>query len=244
MSPRRSVVVLAGILSVSAALAQTSPAPPPVEDLGGGQYRIGSITVDRKAGQFVVPGRVLHVDDAPLEYVAVGRGGMKGYESLLELDTRGTEFNVACILLGLEPPVSGAAAQFERKPPTGPSVKLNLRWQAGGRIVTRSLQEVLNLAARPRGAPGPLPNLPPPPVEDWAYVGSYMQPDDQRYVAEATGTLIGFVHDPASVIEHRTGLGIGAYGSVQGDAAILPPVGSPIELLVLLPRGTKRSEKN
>jgi hypothetical protein len=94
-----------------------------------------------------------------------------------------------------------------------------------------------------RGAPSPPPNLPPPPAEDWAYIGSYVQPYDQRYVADETGTLIGFVNDPASIIEHRTGLGIGAYGSVQGNPAVLPPVGSPVELIVAVPQGQAKNAK-
>lgn len=244
----RSLVLLMALVAPAAASAQiASPLPPqapaPVEDLGGGRYRIGAITVDRTAGQFVVPGRVLHVDDAPLEYIAVSRGGMKGYESLLEVDARGTEFNLACILLGLEAPERGPAAQFERKPPTGPSVQVGVRWQADGKTVTRTVQEVLDLAARPRGAPAPPPNLPPPPPEDWAYAGSFVQPNDGRYVADATGTLVGFVHDPASIIEHRTGLGIGAYGSVQGNPEVLPPVGSPVELIVTAPSSRPQTKK-
>lgn len=242
MPPLRRLVVLTAFLAVTGANAQVAPPPPPqgaapVEDLGGGRYRIGAIVVDRTTGQFVVPARVLHLDDAPLEYIAVSRGGVKGYESLLEVDARGTAFNLACILLGLEAPERGPGMQFERRPPTGPSVHLSLRWQVDGRTVTHTMQEVLDLAARPRGAPAPPPNLqrPPPPPEDWAYVGSFMAVNDQRYVADATGTLIGFVHDPASIIEHRTGLGIGAYGSVQGNPKVLPPVGTAVELIVAVP---------
>ena len=239
MALLRSFVLLTALVAPAAASAQIAPplppqAPAPVEDLGGGRYRIGAITVDRAAGQFVVPGRVLHLDDAPLEYIAVSRGGMKGYESLLEVDARGTEFNLACILLGLEAPERGPTAQFERKPPTGPSVQVSVRWQADGKAVTRTVHEVLDLAARPRGAPPPPSNVPAPP-EDWAYVGSFVQPNDGRYVADATGTLVGFGHDPASIIEHRTGLGIGAYGSVQGNPGVLPPIGSPVELIVKVP---------
>lgn len=238
MPSLRSLVVLTAFLTATVANAQVAPppqGPAPVEDLGGGRYRIGAIRVDRDAGQFVVPGRMLHVDDAPLEYVAVSRGGMKAYESLLEIDARGTEFNLACILLGLEAPERGSSVQFERKPPTGPSVRLGLRWQVDGRTVTHTVQEVLDLAARPRGAPVPPSHLPPPPPEDWAYIGSFVRGNDQRYVADATGTLVGFVHDPASIIEHRTGLGIGAYGTVQGNPRLLPPAGSAVELIVAVP---------
>jgi hypothetical protein len=62
---------------------------------------------------------------------------------------------------------------------------------------------------------------------------------DGRFVADATGTLIGFVHDPASIIEHRTGLGIGAYGSVQGNPEVLPPIGSAVELIVTVPQAAR-----
>jgi hypothetical protein len=117
---------------------------------------------------------------------------------------------------------------------------LSLRWQAAGATVTKSAQDVLNLAAQPRGAPKPAtqPQAPTPP-EDWTYTGSFLQGSDGRFVADATGTLVGFVHDPACIIDHRAGLGIGAYGSVQGNPEVLPPVGSAVELIVTVPQAGK-----
>jgi len=44
--------------------------------------------------------------------------------------------------------------------------------------------------------------------------------------------LIGFVHDPISVIEHREGLGIGAYGSVAANREMVPEPGSRVWLRV------------
>jgi hypothetical protein len=245
MSSLRSALLVVALGAAGAAFAQLAPPlppqePAPVKDLGGGRYQIGAIAVDRGARQFTVPGRVLHLDGAPLEYIAVSRGGMKGYESLLEVDARGTEFNLACILLGLEAPPLGPSAQFERKPPKGPAVQLSVRWQVDGKPVTKSAQQVLELAARPRNpsSAAPTPTAAPPP-EEWAYTGSFIQGSDGRYIADATGTLVGFVHDPASIIEHRTGLGIGAYGSVQGNPRVLPPVGSAVELIVTVPQAAK-----
>jgi hypothetical protein len=242
MSSSRPALALVALIATSAVQAQMPPplppqAPAPVKDLGGGRYQIGAVAVDRGARQFTVPGRVLHLEGVPLEYIAVSRGGMKAYESLLELDARGTEFNLACILLGLEAPPPAPGAQFERKPPTGPAVQLSVRWQAGGTTLTKSVQEVLNLGARPRSsAPPPAAAAAAPPNDEWVYTGSYTRSDDGRYIADATGTLVGFVHDPASIIEHRTGLGIGAYGSVQGNPEVLPAVGSAVELIVTVPQ--------
>ncbi len=59
-----------------------------------------------------------------------------------------------------------------------------------------------------------------------------------RVPADVSGTLVGFVHDANSIIETVVGLGIGAYGSVRGNP-LLPPVGSPVELLVEVPPAQK-----
>ena len=50
-----------------------------------------------------------------------------------------------------------------------------------------------------------------------------------------TGTLVGFVSDANCIVEAAVPIGIGAYGSVRGEAA-LPPVGTPIELFVAAAR--------
>ena len=68
--------------------------------------------------------------------------------------------------------------------------------------------------------------------DQWVYTGSQMDTTGRGFFAEQTGTLIGFVHDPLTVIEHRTGLGIGAYGVIAGNPALLPAVDTPIELTV------------
>ena len=48
-------------------------------------------------------------------------------------------------------------------------------------------------------------------------------------MAAHDGTLIGFVHDPASIIEHKIGLGIGDYGAVAASK-VTPKVGTKIEI--------------
>ena len=233
------------------AVAQEQPpmpaGSPAMKSLGNERYQVGAIVVDRAAGSFVVPGRVLHLDEAPLEYIATSPDGMKAYETLLEVVASGTEFNLACILLGLENAERRRPDyQFDRRPPVGPAVQLQVRWQEDGKTVTRSIHEVLRFDGE--GGPPPPPGQQGPPrppgapggevpAEEWVYIGSYNRPDGGAYVADGTGTLVGFVHDPASIIEHRSGLGIGAYGSVRGNAEVLPPIGGAIELVVTVPRG-------
>lgn len=65
----------------------------------------------------------------------------------------------------------------------------------------------------------------------WVYTGSQFNED--IYAAARDGTLVGFVHDPASIIEHRTGMGLGNYGTIGGNQATAPPVGTPVCLTVI-----------
>jgi hypothetical protein len=200
-----------------------------LKPLGQDRFQLGRTVIDKRAGSFSVPGRV-HVLGKPLEYLATSPGGMKEYEALLELDTMGSEFNLACILIGLDrdpklPPrqrPAGPGPQAGGPPAlTGPRVALSLAWSEGGkRRLVPAAEALLN----------PEAGVKPESVE-WVYTGSQTTERDGRFAADDTGTLIGFVPDLNSIIESATGIGIGAYGSVRGHA-MLPPVGSAIELIV------------
>ena len=228
----------AWLLAACAALAATHTSavvaqkPPPVgelKSLGGDRFQIGRIVIDKRAGRFTVPGRI-HVIDRPLEYLATSPRGLKEYETLLELDATGSEFNLACILLGLErDPKQGPYYQFSKAPLLGPRVAIHVAWtEEGRRRQVSAAEAVLN----------PDAGVKPESVE-WVYMASLPAQADRPFAADLTGTLIGFVHDPATVIDTVHGIGIGAYGSVRGNAALLPPKGSPVELIVEAVRAKK-----
>ena len=67
--------------------------------------------------------------------------------------------------------------------------------------------------------------------EAWVYIGSFSS-EGGEFMADLTGTLIGFVHDPDSVIDHRNGAGIGAYGLLTGNEKVMPPEGTAVTLTV------------
>jgi len=222
-----SLFIALGPSTMRAALAQDAPAAaanPKMVSLGGERYQIGAIVVDRKARRLTLPARV-HVLDKPLEYLLTTKGGMKEYETLLETDVTGTEFNLACILLGLErDPTLEPYMQFSQKRVAGPRVEVTITRKDGGREATMNAGDVLFDTDAKAGEP-----------VEWVYVGSQKHWQDGRFAADVTGTLIGFVHDPNTIIESALGLGIGAYGSVNGNAELLPPVGSDVELAVTVP---------
>ena len=205
-------------------LAQAAASPiSTLKALGHDRYQIGKIIVDKAAHRLVVPAEVAHLGEAPLEYVAVTKDGLKAYETLLEAGATGSEMNLALILLGFDSANSSHLAfQFDRNLPSGQTATVRIRWRSSQGVREVSADEALLSDEQLRTLPPAI----------WVYLGSFINPPDGRFGADTAGTLIGFVHDPHCLIEHRLGLGIGAYGSVRGNAANLPPIGSPVEIIV------------
>ena len=215
------MIAAATMLAVSLNVAaEDEPAEPNMVKIGDDQYRIGTITVDRKAQTFSVPGKILVLKDA-LEYLAVSKGGMKGYESLLELDTVPREFNLACILIGFDDKDSTKPRyQFDDRVADGPAVAITVSWEQDGKIKSVSGANAMTTGDDVFDD------------DSWVYIGSAMSHDGKQFMAEIGGTLIGFVHDPNSVIDHRLGAGIGAYGLITGNEDALPAKGSAITLTI------------
>jgi len=191
---------------------------PEVKDLGNQRYQVGQIEIDKTKNLFTVPGVVIR-QAPPVEFVAVTKGGHKAYESLFELNANAFEFNLACILIGLDARKARAPQfHFDKAATEGDAVDLSITWLQAGKTVLVSAGEIL---AGPGGQT----------KDEWVYTGSRFTPDG-RYLAQQDGTLIGFVHDPSSIIEHRTGIGLNAFGSIQGRKEALPAMGTPIQLSV------------
>jgi hypothetical protein len=192
-----------------------------MKPLGNDRYQIGAVVVDKRARRFSLPGRVL-VLGKPLEYLATAPGGMKAYETLLEVDTTGSEFNLACILVGLErDPRLGPVARTNQAPLPGRRIAISLAWSEGGkRRQVSAAEAILNPEAGVK-----------PEAVEWVYSGGPVSDPGAGFVPDLTGTLIGFVHDPNCIIDSVVGVGVGAYGSVRGSA-LMPPIGSTVELIV------------
>lgn len=190
----------------------------PIERVDADRVRMGNILIDRRQRRFSIPGRVIW-EDGPLEFVAVVKGGVKSYEALVELDTDAVQFNLACLLIGLDADFKrGPSFHFDPEPVRGKTASVWLSWTQDGASREVSLSEMF--ALKEGQAAGPI----------WIYTGS--RTVRGRYLAAQDGTLIGFAHDPASIIEHREGLGLGDYGSVGIKPGMLPAKGTDLTLEV------------
>jgi len=202
-----------------AAMAQR----PAIEDRGNGRYRIGRVKVDQGRQRFAVRGVILR-KEPPLEFLAVTADGVKAYESLLKVRANAHEFNLACILIGLDAEQARPPRRhFDPEFVMGSPVDVRVAWTSGG-----GRRTTVDAADLVRSGDDTLPR------EEWVYTGSRVLPDG-RYLAAVDSTLIGFVHDPASVIEHRSGF-LGQFDRVTVDTRVAPPVGTRVTLHVARPR--------
>lgn len=195
---------------------------PSVQELGGEKFRIGAITVDRAKRLITVPGRMLPYEEVkPIEFIATMKQGYKSYESVLALDANAFEFNLACILIGLDADkASKVTYHFDPEPVEGDEVSIRVGWREDGQWVEKDAVELLKLGQEKPTSPSV-----------WVYTGSRFIEGD-RYLAQMDGVLIGLIHDPASIIEHREGIGLGNWGSVIVDPELAPAGGQEIRLRV------------
>ena len=199
------------------AAAEQALRNPKIQDLGGGHFRVGLIDIDRTKRAFTVPA-VVHLDAGPQEYLIAAHGGYKGYESILEAGATPYEFNLACILIGLDDKKTGDPRyHFDPTKIEGDPVEISVSWQADQKTrripAARLVRDTKNNRTLPEAG--------------WVYTGSTFTPDGQ-YLAQMDGVLVGFVHDPASIIDHATGFGQDLYGAVVPNTAVAPPKGTLI----------------
>jgi hypothetical protein len=181
---------------------------------------MGSIIVDTQKREVTVPGTI-HPDQT-LEFLAATKGGLKNYESVIELDSDAVTFNLALIMIGLEKSRSVAPTHhFDPSQPAGDPVEIFVEWGTGDSLRKVRGEELLYDVQANRV----------PSMGGWVYTGSTVTPDG-RFMAEMDGVLIGFVHDPASIIENTIGGGIGAYGSIRLNPNLKIPPGTTVKLTV------------
>jgi hypothetical protein len=203
-------------------------APEPVERLGPSLFRVGTVRVDTAKKEISVRGTV--TEAKTLEFIASTKGGFKGYESALELDTNAISFNLALILIGLDrehavPP----RFHFDPIPPKGDPVEIWIEWiESGTTRKIRAEQLVYNERTQHTIPEGP-----------WVYTGSVFVERVRAYLADIDGTLIGFVHTPSPILENPTAV-MGPYGANRLNPALNLQPGTSITVTVrALAQGNK-----
>lgn len=236
MSPRRLTISISLIVSAvlvpylvfaqagpppRAGEPQGAPKPPAVEQLGPNLYRVGQIRVDLARREISVPGTV-NPDVKTLEFIANGRDGLRAYETAVTLDTDGVTFNTALLLIGLDRSRSRNAPKSHFDPTVAEGDPVDVSIACPGRECQRMPAERLMYdTGTKRALSG----------GSWVYTGSSFLPDG-RYLAQIDGTLVSFVHDPASIIEYASGAGLNRYGSIVLNPNLNLPAKTPVTVTI------------
>jgi hypothetical protein len=232
MSSRRPIATLAAMLALASAASpleggQASRSalpttPPAIKRLGPDLLKIGSMQIDTAKKEVSVSGQV--TEATVLEFIAVKKGGLKAYESALELETNGLEFNLGLILIGLDP-ARAVGPKFHIDPalPEGDPVEIWVEWEdAGAHRKVRAEQLVFNQKSKRTLSEGP-----------WVYTGSAFTRDSNAFfLADLDGTLIGFVHSPSPLIDSPRPLVEGEYGENRLNPSLNLKPGTNVVLTV------------
>jgi hypothetical protein len=206
----RLFVLATTVALLASPLAAQEPEvrPQSVEKIGPNQFRMGRVNIDTGSRQVSVPGRV-NESVLQLEFIANTQGGRKAYESALTLETSAINFNAALILIGLDPTHARDVPKFHFDPATPQGDPVEIWVECPNKECQRFPAERLMYDKEKKqemtgGA--------------WVYIGSGF--DQDGYLAERDGVIIGFVHDPSSIIEY-TGTGaLGRFGRIVTNAGI------------------------
>jgi hypothetical protein len=195
--------------------------PAAAERLGPTTYRIGGVQVDTAKKEVAVRGTVTEANI--LEFLAVTKGGYKGYESALELETNAIDFNASLILIGLDPSKAVVSKQhMDPAIPQGDLVEIWVEWdEPAGHKKIRGEELIYNTQLKTTLPQGP-----------WVYTGSVFVANSTAFLADVEGSLIGFVHTPAPVIESPRALVPGAYGNEVRNPALNLKPGMTVQLTV------------
>jgi hypothetical protein len=195
--------------------------PLPIKKLEDGRVLMGTaIVVDVTKKEVTVRGRMLK--DQTLEFLAIARNGGKSYESAIELQTNATSFNLALIMIGLDK--SNAVVpkgHFDPNKAQGDPLEIWVEWE-DGKETRRVRPEELLYDSKTKANPK---------FGTWVYTGSTVL-SNGKFQAETDGVLIGFVHDPSSIIENSTGAGLNAYGTIKLNPNLKIEPNTAVKLII------------
>ena len=209
-----------------------------------GVYEIGSVRLDKALREVSFPAE-MNMDDGPIEYLLVHKGG-KRHESILVTEAEPLHIQSALLLLGAKSSLSGAgsppgaATALAPAPPSpeleseggirepaalqlaGDSVRIELVWTEGTSSVRRDgatffVNEKAGSARQKSG--------------QWVYNGSRIQ--SGVFMAQTYGSVISLITDPDALINNR------APGYDNDDVwavntTNVPPVKSSVRVILRL----------
>jgi len=226
--------VVAGVCSAPSAKGEvegTAGAELKPREIGPNRYQLGSTVIDTDRRTVSCPGTVNIRQGGPIELLACTQAG-KVHESILVLECRPIEVQLALLLLGVEPG-RNPAVDYANGPgwdqlPTATLLGITVQWEEPAtdekpaRLVSCPAEELL-YNVKTGGVQG---------AARWAFTGSRWV--EGRFGAEVTGSIIVTYHDPLGVIElAEEEVNDDTYFNANEE--LLPEVGATVTVVIQVP---------
>jgi hypothetical protein len=206
------------------------PREPAIKQTGENTYTLDGIELNTKTKTVRFAAVVNQVaQDLPLEVLVCTDYG-KTHESLLRTAISPTYLNVALKLVGCQEGKPRAGAGDPNRP-VGSALEIEIKWtdKNGKEQTAQPERWIWN-----RKTNAPLADT------TWTYLGSMFHMN--RFMAEATGTIVDLYLDPSTLIEPPI-------DEIDDDEAlgvyekVVPPIGTKVEMIFTLAPEKKDGEK-
>ncbi len=217
------VVVLICLLLASFCGYSETNAPPQLQQISPGVWRMGSILLNKTQKSIEFPA-VVNLREGIGEYFLVHRSG-KVHESVLRTDVAPYQINVAMLLLGAQGKGTNAFPESEQAGAIpGTPVRIEVAWKDGKNEKSLAAEEMIrDVSRRDSMVKGP-----------WTYNGARQL--ENVFTAQETGSIVSCITDPDSVINNPRKLRDDDDNWMINTRKV-PPAETPVRVIIKLERG-------
>lgn len=218
-SSKSSSVPSSGEPAPAASLPSHQGERTPIEQISPDEYRIGKLMLNKKTQEIAITGQV-NMQSGLVEYLACcSAEAGKLHESVLKLDTKPSDVQVALLLLGAKAE-NNLKFQGDSNLPKGDPLEIWAEWELPDKSKKKVRGEEL---VYNQGEKKPMQKT------SWAFTGSFIR--EGRFAADIEGSIIATFRDPVALINNS--LPVGADDTqIYCNEKLLPPVGTKITLLI------------
>jgi hypothetical protein len=186
---------------------------------------VGLVLLNKSARTLTLPAKVNMVEQI-IEYALVTSDG-KRHESLLTTEAQPRDLHIAALLLGVQPSpnLTGtnlfAGADHAR-------VEIEVAWPIHGGVRRVPLHQLVGQLKNPKPS-GPDGGIQAMEAGEWLYSGSEIRPG--RFEAQAEGSFIALISDPAALINNPRPSRLNDQLHVPNRPQ-LPPLGTAVQVII------------
>ena len=217
-----------------------------IQQIGPDEYRVGGLTLNKSRKEIYIPGSV-NMRSGLVEYLACQAVIGKLHESVLQLEAKPSDVQIALLLLGFKSK-NNLGFQGDSTIPEGDHLEIWVEWESQGNRESQGKGELQQkgesqkkVKEKVRAEELIFDKTKGKAMDRtlWAYTGS--QVIDGKFMADVDGSIIATFRDPLAIINNPLPNGADDTISICNEK-LLPPQGTKVLLTI---KGTdKGTEKD